>query len=186
MNTKLMLQIADELAAHPENYDQRSGTSGPEGDCPAFVAVHALRLARSTEHGREPVWGYTAAAAAALLDIGPYASRALFASNPQDSSLEDNFKVTMDQLDAIPALADWLVDVDDNGNAVGGRLHHAASEDTGAGLRPETRAATFHEFWTLEPDPGMAKSFRTASAKVMASTLRLIAAGETDDDTDVL
>ena len=170
MNTDLMLRIADEIEARPEIFNQQRGALldvGEKETCPLCVAGNALRMTgnalRMTGCNIAGVDWYgldgVSARAETLLELITDQAYWLFAAVPHTSGLAGAFNVSPSDLNRIKELQRWR----SNG------LHPAA---------PHTdNGVSFDTFWRRSDTATPAKEWRRSAARVMAATLRLIAAG---------
>ena len=165
MNTALILRIADEIEAHPERYNQSVGSGYLTRDCPACVAVNALRLEDENLAELGHGWSRTAKRASARLKLGDSQAEALFRACPETLALQKQFPwISQDELDGIDELENWTAH---------SRGHLSRAAEATATREP----VSFDFFWTADIPEEQIRPWRHASARVMAAVLRLIARG---------
>ena len=174
MNTALMLRIADEIEAHPERYNQSVGSGNITCDCPACVAVNALRLEDENLAELSCGWSRTAKRASARLKLDDSQAEALFRACPETLALQKQFPwISQDDLDGIDELKNWAV-------------HSLGHLSQGAEATATRQPVSFDFFWTADMPEEQIRPWRRASARVMAATLRLIARGDVHADAGII
>ena len=168
MNTELMLKVADEIEARPDLYDQHVGMAShgtKDEECRICVAGNVIRTAGARLEGL--AWADVSERAQALLGLNGEEALELFAASPEAEDLHLQFPwVSEQELDALDGLTGWILDDE----------AMLCPVDPIDGVE-ELEKISFTQFWGQPVRERHVLKWRRASARVIAATLRLTAAG---------